>query len=408
MKNLYTEASSKLLSLRNAVSCILRELPVNVEQPRDVYRTLDIDRMLGWKIFRLYELEDIFLGAQYIPRKSAFSSFLEAASSRGVPDDLIADARRAFDEFTTLVDVHAGDRSNLELMLMAFSQDGLQQAYTEQQRAAFQANRFLYGIEARVMLYTLFLSPAPDPKYLDVTHIKGFIDLRRNRPNVQWLYEHPLTLKRSGRIESPDVDIPLVKESELPGNGSIPWYPEFCSCEFPDVEKSSDTVDYLKEIFPDSSGNAALMTLVFANYYLTETRFAFAPREGTSIKIGTPVELLVMDMFIDRNLFPCQPDLVVKVFTDTYFRGGPMIPGFDRSDRERLPTGAEVRYMGTGIKASYLHEVRRYEEMLRDAFARRELDHSEYDLYRVKMEYPVVPSTVAVVWDLEENRPVME
>ncbi len=403
MKNLYIEAGEKLKRLRNAVSAILRALPSSFEQPRDVYRTLGIDRMLGWKIFKIYELEDIFLAAQYIPRKTAFSSFLKAAAAKGTPEQEIQDARRAFDEFTALVDVHAGDRSNLELMLMAFSQNGLRQAYSEQQKAAFQANRFLYGLEARVMLYTLFLSPAPDTKYLDVTHIKGFIDLRRNRPNVQWLYEHPLTLKRSGRIESPDIDNPLVGESELPGNGSIPWYPEFCSCEFPDVEKRTDTVDYLEEIFPDSSGNTGLMTLVFANYYLTENRFAHAAREGTSIKIATPIELLVMDMFIDRNLFSMKPNLVVRVFTDTHLRSACIVPGYERSDRERLPTGSEVRFMGSGIQASYLHEVRRYEDMLHDAFGRREFDDTRYDLYRVKLEYPVVPSTVAVIWELTES-----
>jgi hypothetical protein len=404
VKNLYEEASARLLGLRNAVSRVLRALPVPVEQPRDVYRTLGIDRMLGWKLFKVYELEDIFLAAQYIPRKTAFGTFLDAATVCGVDDDTVSEAREAFDQFASLVDVHAGDRSNLELMLMAFSQDGLKQAYAEQQKAAFQANRFIYGLEARVMLYTLFLSPSPDPKYLDVTHVKGFIDLRRNRPNVQWLYEHPLTLKRSGRIESPDVDIPLVDESELPGDGAIPWYPEFCSCEFPDVEKHADNVDYLQEIFPDSSGNTALMTLVFGNHYLTENRFDHADREGTSIKIGTPVELLVIDMFIDTNLFEFDPDLEVRVFTDTHLRGGPIIPGFERSDRERLPTGADVKFMGTGIQASYLHEVRRYEEMLRDAFGRRDLDDSRYGLYRVKLEYPVVPSTVAVVWELDENQ----
>ena len=115
-----------------------------------------------------------------------------------------------------------------------------------------------------------------------------------------------------------------------------------------------------------------------------------------------------MDMFIDSTLFPYEPNLVVKVFTDTHLRGGPIVPGFDRSDRERLPTESEVRFMGTGIEAAYLHEVRRYEDMLHDAFGRRELDNNGYGLFRVKLEYPVVPSTVAVVMDLEENRPVFD
>jgi hypothetical protein len=398
VKGLHKQASKRLVRLRNAISSILRALPVSIDQPCNVYRTLSIDRMLGWKLFKIYELEDIFLAAQYIPRKAAFGSFLKASAANGISPPLLDEARQAFDEFTALVDVHAGDRSSLELMLLAFSEDGLIQVYREQQKAAFHANRFIYGLEARVEFFTQFVSPSSDKRYLDITHIKGFVDMRRNRPNVSWCYEHPLTRKRSGTIEPPDFDRPLVNPEELPGDGSIPWYPEFCSCEFPDVEKHLDSVDYLQEIFPDSTGKTALMTLVFANHYRTENQMDFEEGDGTSLKISTPVETLVMDMFIDRDLLN-RPELQLRVFTDVDYRGCPHVPGYLRSQRERLPTDSSVRFMGRGISASYLHEVRRYEEILRDAFSRRGLDDTKYDLYRVKLEYPVIPSTIAVIWE---------
>ncbi len=69
--------------LKNAVTDILQALPGELQQPRDVYKTLGIDRMIGWNIYKLHEVEDCFLSVRHIPRKAAFKGFLRAASSLG-------------------------------------------------------------------------------------------------------------------------------------------------------------------------------------------------------------------------------------------------------------------------------------------------------------------------------------
>ena len=56
--------------------------------------------------------------------------------------------------------------------------------------------------------------------------------------------------------------------------------------------------------------------------------------------------------------------------------------------------------IGRGAGAVECAEIPRYPQMLKAAMAKVGWDPSMFDVYRCRVEYPVVPSTVRVLFDL--------
>jgi len=67
---------SRIILMKGILSEILDSLGISVHNPRDVYKKLNIDKKLGWKIYNVIAETDPFLAAQYVPGKAACRSFL--------------------------------------------------------------------------------------------------------------------------------------------------------------------------------------------------------------------------------------------------------------------------------------------------------------------------------------------
>ena len=63
-----------------------------------------------------------------------------------------------------------------------------------------------------------------------------------------------------------------------------------------------------------------------------------------------------------------------------------------------------VMYLGQGLSVLPTREVPRYVELARYATDRLGWDADRFDVYRCRIEYPVMPSTVVLRFDLPEPR----
>lgn len=59
-------------------------------------------------------------------------------------------------------------------------------------------------------------------------------------------------------------------------------------------------------------------------------------------------------------------------------------------------------YLGKGPSVMHTPDVPRYAEMIQYAFDRLGWDEARFDVYRCRVEYPVMPSSVVVRFDLPE------
>lgn len=391
------QAQQCLTNLKKAVSGILTALPCDLQQPRDVYRTLDIDRMIGWNIYKLHEVDDCFLSVRHIPRKAAFKGFLRAARAKGVSKELLKDAEVHFNEFEELVELHAGDRPSMEMMLLAYSEEGMEQASIDHRKLAFTGNRFLYGLEAKTRLTITLFEPNGKPDSWKLTLLKGSFGLRRNRPNIPWFYVRPRLFNEfSEEAQSPESQ-PLV-ETE---NGDLPYYSQFCNCSLPGLKSRSKFVDSVEEIFPRQTGNAGLMDLVFAEV-LELNNFNLDEDGSTSAKVITPCHSAATDIIIPSSEVGegrFSPGIVSSILeeSDSY---NVNVIDIARSILPVTPT-LEIR---PTVEMAILDGVPNYAEIIQDVFKRRDLNPLNYTTIRNHVHFPVIPSNIDISWKSKNSR----
>jgi hypothetical protein len=385
------QAQECLTGLKSAVTDILRALPGDLEQPRDVYKTLGIDRMIGWNIYKLYEVEDCFLSVKHIPRKAAFMGFLRAASKKGVPSSLLSKASDNFYLFEKLVELHAGDRPSMEMMLLAYSEEGAGQASLDHRKLAFTGNRFLYGLEIKTRLTVSLFEPAESPSDWKLTLLKGSFGLRRNRPDIPWFYMRPRVFTEfEGQPHSP-ASKPLAEPEK---ESALPYYTQFCNCSLPGIASRSGFVESIEEIFPLQTGNAGLMDLVFAEV-VDLHRFEMDERTSTSARVITPCHLAAMDVIVPTFLAgnsKFTPQVVSSILEESDTYNSQLID----LARSILPVRPDFEIKPTSQQTS-LEGVENYGRIIEDIFKRRDLNPLNYTTVRISIPFPVIPSNLDII-----------
>ncbi len=383
--------------LKNTLGDILYSLDISLDNPRDVYKKLKIDKKLGWKIYNVACELDPFLAAQFLPGKAACMNFMESCKKLGTPVKLLGRAKEACEEFNLLVEKHADSRKEFDLMLMSCSDKGRSKAYLSQQKAAFTANSHLLGVQAGTQLCTWVFSPSACGEYHDIASIRGFIDFRRNRSNVPWLLEW-VHFTDDDNVPKSLVSVEQLEKRENDKNNSmgVPFYYSFCSAPLPNIISSSKRKEHIvHELEEAPIGNTESITCitaqiareVFRKYRTEEDRF----REVV-VRARTPVERLVFDQIVHLDLIgPLEPEL----FVFGEFTGYDWAKSAEfRNPHSCLPINASVQKLGPGIRAAYTPYIPWYTDMLEDAFGKLLWNPEEFRTYRVVIDYPVIPSTV--------------
>jgi hypothetical protein len=89
----------------------------------------------------------------------------------------------------------------------------------------------------------------------------------------------------------------------------------------------------------------------------------------------------------------------LRVYTD--HRGvDPALPG---RECDLVTTQEEVIYLGQGLSVVDSEDVDRYTDMMRESFERLQWNPDEFHVYRFRMEYPLMPSSVIVQFELPQQ-----
>jgi hypothetical protein len=387
--------------VRSAVGKLIEALPCDAAQPRDLARALGIDKTLAWKFSRLIRVADPFAAANHVPGSAGIQIFLDAARRGSVPAPLIEAAAESLKEFERLIDVHAADRASLEMMLASCARHGPDRAALTHRRAAFRANSFIWGVQAKTQLKTDFLCPGATRGMLDIATVRGFIDLRRIRANVPWVVARAKFMDDDGQQRRP-----LVRESiDPPSNDPeedvpVPLLHDFCTRPLPHFRRVSRAQGFVDdEIVGGSVGNTAATTYVTGEvvrdavpYYRDEYN-----RFGESVaRVHTPCEVLVLDQIVHESLFSAF-DPQVSVCSEL---SGEMPPPEHAQDRLALPVSVAAEYLGKGPAALHTPDVPRYVELGRHVFERLGWDGDRFRVHRLRLAYPPMPAAVAIAHEL--------
>jgi hypothetical protein len=391
-----------LQHLRSAISAVLESIPASdpFVRPIDVQRTLGIRSTLAWQVHKLVMSLDPIGEGSSIPGAEAFQRFLKAAGQRGAPSPVLRSAGEAVDRFESFIKEHASDRSAFGSMISALNGRGSPRIDLQHKRAAFKANSHFWGIQARTHLSFWVLHPSrTDASQLDTITIRGFVGLKRLRPNASWIVSRSRFVQDDGKIRIPKGYRPIDPAASHPPN--VPLLESFCSRPLPKFRSVTGEGGFANiELEPTDIGNKAAITCLMGDIHQSSLgRYA---QEGdrtlaTHTMVRTPSRVLVHDMMIHESLRDLG-DPQVLVFGD-HRHVDPAIYG---RDCDRLAMTETVRRLGRGLSALHTPDLPRYAEMAAFALGQAGWNPEEFEVLRCRVEFPVMPSSVVLMFDLPE------
>jgi len=402
------DAATVLRQMRGVLAQFVAAVPGGASKPVELCKSLGIDMKLSWSLFQIVGATDLLAAGQYVPRPGATRKLLRAAARHGVPADLLERMSSAAGEFERLVKVHAGDRPTFDLMIDGRASNGLDRIHVAHRRDAFRANSHIWGVQAKTKLLAHFLQPGTENGMADGAVIRGLVGFRRIRPNVPWVIARARCVDDDGvvrRIPARSLLEPPADDA-LGGSATVPFLTEFCTKPLPECRCINRTDGFVEhELVEGPVGSTAAITCIMgdvvrnaAPYYRDEHNLH---NEYTAF-VRAPCEVLINDLFVHEDMFgPLTPELIV--FGDLL--GGPEYPGGGR-EPPRLPVDEAVDYLGKGPGGIATADVPRYAELARYVFERLGWDGERFDVYRVRVAYPVVPSIVVMRHPLRDRNPV--
>jgi hypothetical protein len=392
------EATHVLQRLRTTLAEVVAGVPGHVSKPAELRRALNIDMNLGCKVFKVISASGSLAAGPHVPGLSALRTFLTAARRAGVSEPAVAAATRAAADFDRLVTSHAGDRTAFDSMISSLAGAGdAAQITLQQRRAVYRGQRHIFGAYAKVQLECSLIQPADEPGMIDFARISGLLSARRLRPDA------PLIVARAC-ITNDDGTVRAIRRTPLDPTADpmqeLALLGEFCSQPLPQFRAvQSGPGRVYGELASNGLGKKAAITCVEGHvaraavprYRDEENRIC-----ANIAKIRTPCEVLILDLLVREDTFGA---LTPTAFACAEHLGEVAAPG-TCAEWLRLEPRESVVYLGKGPSVLYAADIPRYAELGRHAFECLGWDGERFDVYRCRVEYPVLPSTVVMRFDL--------
>lgn len=395
-----SEASDVLQRLRTSLAEVIASVPGPIVKPAELQRALKIDMKLSCKVFKVVSASGSLAAGPHVPGLGALRTFLNAARKAGVQETLLGAATDAASQFDRLVASHAGDRTAFDSMISSFAGTDDAAAITLQhRRATFRGQRHIFGVQARLQVQCIVAQPAEDPRFLDLARITGFQSLRQLRPNAPLVIASACATNDDGTVRDTHIE-PLDPTADP--SSSIALINQFCSQPPPQFRAVQRAPGAIRRVLvSDGVGKKAAITCVEGHVARGVVPRYREPENTTGAAIASirmPCEGLLLDLLVREDTFqPFEP----RVYACGEHLGELAGPGAS-TELQRLEPLETVSYLGRGPSVLYAAEFPRYAALGQYVFDRLGWDASRFDVYRCRVEYPVLPSTVVMAFDLPE------
>jgi hypothetical protein len=390
-------AVDQLTKTQTALRQLIRSIPGVTRRPKDLEKTLGISASLAWQIHKFAHANDPLSEIRILPGPMAIKRFLDAASARGASASVIASVRAALDNVEHLIARHAENRREFKSLLSGLTQDGAEAVDHKSRRAILEGQSHVLGYRADTNLCCFVSNPSrEDPLKMDSMVIRTITGIRRFREDVSIVVAEARSWYEDGSAYGTGPR-PLVDDPTGEGPGLIP---EFCTQPLPIVKRvitSKDTPSLIVQPRGLGVESAIICSVGCLWPRINRYRTAYDRHATSQSAVRTPCKLLIHDLLVYRGLFePLEPE--VMIYTD--HRGVDAAPV--NRDCDRLPTHDRAVFMGAGIDVLKVDEIPYYQDLLRFALGRVGWKIDDFDVYRVRIEYPLMPSSVFTQFELRE------
>ncbi len=399
MQPFESDAVAVLASAREAFAVLIASLPSPIRKPTDLKRCLRIDPKLAWQVFRVATATDPLSAGLHVPGAAALKGLLRAASRNRVPSPVIDSVKSAAQEFESLVKRHAGDRSSFVSMISSHAATGSEQIDREHRRAAFRANSHIWGVQAQTKLSCSIIQASEEENRVDIAYIRGFVGLRRFRRDAPQIVSRMVVADDDGKVRQGIAREPIDPDGQVqPGTSLLK---DFCTQPLPELRAFEMNGMLFGELVGGDVGSRSAVTCITGDVSRSAGpvhRDEDNKADISFVVVRTPCEVLVHDLLVEVGLFgEIAPH--AAVYSD---HQGNQLREFN--ERERLPMQVSAEPLGCGPSVLRTPDVPRYAEMMRYVFERLRRDADRFEVYRCRVEYPVMPSSVVIKFDLPPRR----
>ncbi|TWT42288.1 hypothetical protein RAS1_34180 [Phycisphaerae bacterium RAS1] len=390
------DVASVVRRIRGTIADCLISTGTNATRPQILARSLGLDKSLSWKICRLLQDENPVTAVPLIPGKPGRSILVGALTKAGAEPRLIAAAQAAMHDFERIIELHAGDREKLEVMLGNVTSNGQRERAEAQRKLSFRGNSATWAVQAKVQVCSNFIAPGSDPAKADLAWLSGLIEFSRLRRDAVWAMAAARKTADDGTA-LPVGEIRAI-DPRYDRDDAVPLMADFCSQPLPEIRLQRErdgTTRY--ELAEGHVGNTATTTCIVGLYgrnFVPRFRAPNDTRGEHFARLNTPVETLIHDLFVHRDLsYALSPQLLLY----SQMPGGPLFPA--DHDRGRLSVYDPVIDLGRGPPDVVTSEFPRYAQMVAAVFERLAWRAEEFHGFRFRLHYPPIP-TIAV-WRYE-------
>ncbi len=376
-------------AVRTSIAELMDAVGVDPNKTRESARLLGLNRGLAWRLSRVVREGDVPAVVGDVPGKQSIRKFIAACRERGAADDALNEAERAIGAFEDAVREAWGDRKTLSTLMASRAESDPSIEQERSRRKLYEGAFAYWGVQAQVRFVTVFVLPSKeDPSMLDAAHVTGYLGFRRLSERA-W----PLVYEV---VEQSRGEVVKFRKSALDPAGKNEaerqLMKQFCRPESPDIRVVECGGEKRFELASGPVGNAGLTTCVFGSYLhqISERHPASPNTCGFMVRLQTPVERLIFDMFVHKDVALDEPPGVQLLDRMTY-QHTHIEADFPRQE---LPLSERVVSLHGGRHAVTSH-IPWYPRMLDWVSERIGVGLDAFDASRFEMSYPPISTTVS-------------
>jgi hypothetical protein len=406
-----TEVGRVMGRVRSTLAGMFSEFPNGVRKSRDVQKYLGVDANLSWQVFKLLATPDAVGSSRFVPAAVSMRRVFEAARERGVEVEQVEAAELAIRDFERLIRNHAGDRASFESMLAGVvgtsDGDSMRQADLQNRKAVFKGHTYFWGmwVETR-LVSTMFAPSRTHPGLYDYGHLRSLLSLRRLRAEANMLVDR-YNIKKFNE-QQPGTGDRAVAPQRLPLDPlsmercGAPLIAKFSTAPMPSFTTTFDKLGESRTtLISERVGQKSLVDLTFGNITRgAPVGYGFEGKhrtKGCYVKTWLPTKLLCVNILVHRDSFPRD-----RLRLSLNVRGHALqTDPNDLADHHGLlPFSERLTYVGRGATGGHTLDVPQHVNMLQYMVDVAGYDLEEFDVYRARIEYPLLDTTTQALVEI--------
>lgn len=386
------EARRMLESLSEACASLVRAAPGGIRTAADLERALGVNKKIAWQVFKLAETKGSLSVGSFLPGADPVRRLIDAAQQKQLPTEVVQDLENAFGAFDNFVRTHAGDRASFISMLGSSREES--DTDRLHARAAFRAASHFLGAQAAVR--TNIFMAWTNGKTNDFVSLRGRLGLRRLRADATVVVDRHMSTRAP---EEMTHILPQPLDTAAAQRSGAVILPSFCSKPLPGLRSVEEPNGYRRiELTENMVGLQGAVDLMFG----TVTR-GVAHQVSTAdaehgvhsmVTNDVPTALLVQDVLMHTAYGDVQPTLTA--YADPLAAESAEY----RARATLLPVRYKVDHLGRGPSGATTSDFPRYAELIGYTCALMGWDPDEFNVYRVRIEFPLLHSVIRIAFRL--------